>query len=111
MNAVRHPDRIALFTKTSELTFLEVQKKSERAAAAFQSAGTGKGDAVALMNQNIFDFVISFFGIFKAGGAAVPGNRKLTVPEVDYILENSGAKLFLFDSSLAPAAKVLDTAV
>ena len=41
-NAGRHPDRIALFGSASE-----------RAAAAFQSAGIGKGDAVALMSHKL----------------------------------------------------------
>jgi len=57
------------------------------------------------MSYNIPAFVISFYGALKAGAAVVPVNHKLAAPEVDYILDHSGAKLFLFDGALAPVAQ------
>jgi len=110
-NAERYPEKVALCDLEREFTFAEVRAKSEQAAACFQSLGIGKGDPVALMSQNTFHFVFAFFGILKAGGVAVPVNHKLTAVEVDYILENSGAKLFLFDGSLAAVAEKLTTGI
>lgn len=110
-NAARRPDAIALCNMETEFTFKQVQEKSEQAAACFQALGIGKGDAVALMSQNTVDFVFAFFGILKAGGIAVPVNHKLTAPEVDYILEDSGSTLFLFDGSLQPVAESLCTGI
>ncbi|NOX34218.1 MAG: long-chain fatty acid--CoA ligase [Deltaproteobacteria bacterium] len=107
-NAARHPDKTALCTMDKKVTFREVKEKSEQAAACFKASGIKKGDSVAIMSQNSFDFVFSFFGILKAGGVAVPVNHKLTAAEVDYILENSHAALFLFDGSLAKVACSLD---
>ncbi|MCM2284627.1 MAG: AMP-binding protein [Desulfobacula sp.] len=103
-NAAKYPEKIALCNMDTAFTFREVRKKSEEAAACFQALGIQKGSPVAIMSQNSFDFVFSFFGILKAGGVAVPVNHKLTAVEVDYILENSGASLFLFDGSLAKVA-------
>lgn len=108
-NARQFPERIALCDMDTELTFKQVKEKSEQAAACFQHLDIGKGDAVAIMSQNTYDFVFSFFGILKAGGVVVPVNHKLTTPEVDYILENSGSRLFLFDGSLAGVAANLKT--
>lgn len=103
-NAGRHPDKTALCSMDKSFTFRQVKEKSEQAAACFQALGIKKGDPVAIMSQNSFDFVFSFFGILKSGGVVVPVNHKLTSPEVDYILENSRSTLFLFDGSLAPVA-------
>jgi feruloyl-CoA synthase len=103
-NAVAHPEKIALCDMQTAFTFRQVKEKSEQAAACFQAMGVNKGSVVALMSQNSFDFVFSFFGILKAGGIVVPINHKLTAPEVDYILENSRSDLFLFDGSLAAVA-------
>ena len=108
-NAERYPDNIALCDMETEVTFKQVKEKSEQAAACFQALGVKKGDAVALMSQNTFDFVFSFFGILKAGGVAVPINHKLTASEVDYVLENSGSGIFLFDGSLRAVAQNLTT--
>ena len=110
-NAERYPDKIALSGMDTEISFKQVKEKSEQAAACFQARGIKKGDAVALMSQNTFDFVFSFFGILKAGGVAVPVNHKLTAMEVDYILENSRSVLFLFDGSLHPVAEGLTAGV
>lgn len=108
-NAAGHPDKTALCTMDTAFTFREVQEKSRQAAACFQAVGIEKGTPVALMSQNSVDFVFSFFGILMAGGIVVPVNHKLTAPEVDYILENSRARLFLFDGSLAGVAQTLAT--
>lgn len=103
-NAERFPEKIALCDMETEFTFKQVQEKSEQAAACIQDMGIEKGDPVAIMSQNTFDFVFSFFGILKTGGIVVPVNHKLTAPEVEYIIENSGSRLFLFDASLAEVA-------
>ncbi len=106
-NAEHHPDRIALCDMDQSFTFRQLKDKSEKAGAWFQKAGIKKGDHVAVMGQNTFDFVFSFFGILKAGGVVVPINHKLTGSEVDYILEDSRAVMFLFDGSLAGVARAL----
>lgn len=103
-NADLYPDRTALCDLETEFSFSQVLEKSRRAAACFQATGLTKGDVVAVMGQNSFDFVFSFFGVLMAGGVVVPVNHKLTPPEVDYILGDSGAKLFLFDGALASVA-------
>jgi len=64
-----------------------------------------KGDRIAIMSQNTVSFVVAFFGALMAGGVVVPVNHKLMAPEVDYVLENSGSKLFLFDGSLSGVAE------
>ncbi|MCF6249331.1 MAG: long-chain fatty acid--CoA ligase, partial [Desulfobacula sp.] len=101
-NAANHPDKMALCDMDTQFTFRQIKEKSEQAAACFQNLGLKKGDPVAIMGQNSFDFVFSFFGCLMAGGIVVPVNHKLTPPEVDYILEDSKAGFFIFDGSLEP---------
>jgi feruloyl-CoA synthase len=111
LNAAHHPDKTALCDMNHSFTFREIKDKSEQAGAWFRKAGIKKGDPVAVMGQNTFDFVFSFFGILRAGGVVVPVNHKLTGPEVDYILEDSGAVLFLFDGSLGSVAEALESGI
>ncbi|WDP88509.1 MAG: AMP-binding protein [Desulfobacter sp.] len=107
-NARRFPDKPALCDMSREFTFSQVFEKAKQASALFQGAGIQKGDVVALMGQNSFDWVFSYFGILMAGGVVVPVNHKLTAPEAAYILRDSGAKLLLFDGQLAQVAHNLD---
>jgi len=86
-------------------TYSQIKSMSENAAGVFQQRGIGKGDRVSLMSQNTVSFVVAYFGILMTGGVVVPVNHKLMAPEVDYILEDSGSKLFLFDGSLSDVAE------
>lgn len=110
-NAALYPDRPALCDLSETFTFSRVLEKSRQAAGIFQAAGIRKGDALAIMGQNSFDFVFSYFGALMAGAVVVPVNHKLTAPEVAYILEDSSTALFLFDGSLAHVAEKLDLPV
>jgi feruloyl-CoA synthase len=107
-NAEQHPDKLALCDMETKITFEQLRDKSEQAAACFQARGIKRGDPVAIMGQNSFHFIFAFFGVLKAGGVVVPVNHKLTAPEVDYILKDSRARLFLFDGSLKNVASLLE---
>lgn len=103
-NARKSPEKDCLRVGGKSYSYRRVKELSEKAAGLFQSWGLEKGDRVAIMSQNTPGFVFAFFGALKAGGAVVPINHKLTSPEVNYILEHSETKIFLFDGSLAAVA-------
>ena len=110
-NARKSPDKDCLRAQGKGYSYQTVKDLAEKAAGLFQGWGINKGDKVAIMSQNTPGFVIAFFGIAKAGATVVPINHKLMPPEVDYILEHSESKLFLFDGSLAEIAANLSKKV
>lgn len=82
--------------------------------------GVGPGDRVAWTEKNRMEFFELFFACARLGAILVPVNWRLAKPEVDWILENAGAKLVITDESLTeltltedipniPAARVLDS--
>ena len=101
----------ALRARGEGYTHLELRRRAEAVAARLQARGVSRGDRVAVMGQNTPDFVFALLGALKAGAVVVPVNHKLTAGEVAYILENSGAKVFLFDGSLAPVAREVPAGV
>lgn len=107
--ARKNPHRDCLRYRGRGITYEEVLNAAEKAAGLFQRRGLQKDGKVAVMSFNTPSFVIAFYGALKAGGVVVPINHKLTAPEVDYILEHSEAKLFLFDGALADVAGKLAT--
>ena len=79
---------------------------SDRLAAALTAAGIKPGDPVALQLPNIPQFLISYFGILKAGGIVVPLNVLLRAPEVAFHLGDSGARVLItWEGVLAEAAQ------
>lgn len=111
LNARKYKEKDCLRYNGRAISFTELKEKAEKSAALLQAWGVGKGDKVALMSFNTPAYVICYYGILKAGAAVVPVNHKLTAPEVDYILEHSEAKVFLFDGALAEVALKLQSTV
>jgi len=93
------------------LTYRELDRASDRLAAALTAAGIKPGDPVALQLPNIPQFLISYFGILKAGGAVVPLNVLLRAPEVAFHLGDSGARVLItWEGVLAEARKGAEAA-
>ena len=101
------PDRDCIRYQGKGFTYSQVKEAAEKAAGLFQGWGLKKGDKVAIMSLNTPSFVTGLWGTFKAGCVLVPINHKLMPPEVDYILENSDAKIFIFDGTLGDVARKL----
>jgi len=110
-NTRKNSDKDCLRAGGKSYSFQTVQGMAEKAAGLFQSLGLSKGDRIAIMSQNTVSFVVALYGAWMAGGVVVPVNHKLMPPEVDYILDHSGTKIFLFDGSLAPVADKLTAGV
>ncbi|RMG59583.1 MAG: long-chain-fatty-acid--CoA ligase [Deltaproteobacteria bacterium] len=102
INARRTPERTALVFGERTLSFRELNEEANRVARVLSGMGVKKGDRVALMSPNTDAFVISFYGILKAGGIFVSINPRLAVPELVHQLTDSGTKVFLYDPVVAP---------
>lgn len=111
LNARKFTEKQCLRYEGNGLTFSELQSYVDKAAGLLQAWGVSKGDKVAIMSYNTPAFVIAFFGTLKAGAVAVPVNHKLAAPEVDYILDHSEAKVFLFDGLLGEVARKISSKV
>jgi acyl-CoA synthetase (AMP-forming)/AMP-acid ligase II len=101
------PNRPAAVYDGGQLTYSELDQASDRLAAALAAAGVAPGERVALQLPNIPQFLISYFGILKAGAVVVPLNVMLRAPEVAFHLGDSGAVVLItWAGVLAEAAKV-----
>jgi len=100
------PDRpVALFTG-GQLTYRQLDQASDRLAGSLAAGGIKPGDTAALQLPNIPEFLVSYFGILKAGGIVVPLNVMLKAPEVAFHLGDSGARMLItWAGILAEAAK------
>lgn len=84
--AQRHGDRIAVRAGDDELTFAELDARSNAFAHHLVAAGVRPGDRVAMMLSNRPEFVTTVNGISKVGAAAVSLSPAWKAIEIDHAL-------------------------
>jgi fatty-acyl-CoA synthase len=102
--AQRVPDKVAIIDGEKRLTFAELEAYVERTAAAIAAAGLGKGDRLALLSHNCWQFAVLDFAAARAGVVLVPINFMLGADEIAFILDHSGATGFVVEDALVPVA-------
>ncbi|MCU1375827.1 MAG: AMP-dependent synthetase and ligase [Actinomycetia bacterium] len=93
---------VAVSDGTHELSFAEVDARSNRLANALLALSPAHGARVAILTPNRLESVELDFAIAKAGKVRVPVNTRLSTEERAYILQDSGAEALVFDATEAP---------
>ncbi|MBR5503309.1 MAG: acyl--CoA ligase [Methanobrevibacter sp.] len=70
--------------------------------------GIEKGDRVLIYLNNSPEYIFSLFAIWRIGAIAIPTNRILTVPELNYMINDSQAKLIISDEDAEETLNSLD---
>jgi long-chain acyl-CoA synthetase len=94
-SAARDVDAPAVRLGERTLTYGELDDRSARIATLLREHGIERGDRVGVMLPNVPEFPIVYYGVLRAGGVVVPMNVLLKRREIDFYLEDSGAKLLL----------------
>lgn len=87
------PDKEVIFDQYRRMTYRELYQESLQMAAGLSRLGVNKGDRVAVCLPNWHEFVIILFALTKIGAVLVPVNIRYRAAEIQYILENSEAKV------------------
>jgi acyl-CoA synthetase (AMP-forming)/AMP-acid ligase II len=80
-----------------------------RAAAVLARLGVGPGDVVAIALPNRLELVIALFAAWRLGAAATPVNPALTRDEMQYQVDDAGAKVVIGEG-LELDARAIDVA-
>jgi acyl-coenzyme A synthetase/AMP-(fatty) acid ligase/citrate lyase beta subunit len=84
---------------TSEITYKELARKSDQFANFLGSIGFQVRDRALIFLKNSLYYPISFLGCIKKGGISVPTSTLLSGSEVEYLAEDSQAKVLVVDAS------------
>ncbi len=94
-SAERHPDNILSIFYGNTLTYKQIKEFSDSLAHSLVKMGLTKDDRVALLLPNFPGYIISYYGILKAGCTVVPLNPLYTESELHYQVSDSNAKLII----------------
>ncbi|ETP68315.1 AMP-dependent synthetase [Planococcus glaciei] len=101
------PDHTALKFYQKEISFKELHVLSTVFASSLQGSGVEKGDRVAIMLPNCPQYVISYFGVLKAGATVTQINPMLMENELIHIFKDSGAETVVVYEPLYPRIKAI----
>ena len=105
--AQRHGRRTAVVDSQGSFTYNDLLDASSRVAAALLAGGEDlqredlKEERVAFLLTPGFPWVAAQWGIWRAGGVAVPLPLNSTRPELEYFIDDSQASTLVFDASAA----------
>lgn len=100
MNARLSPDKVGARDLVRALTFRRWNERACRLANALRGIGLAKGDRVAVLAYNRLEWLEIYVAIEKAGLVLVPMNFRLVGPEIEYLVENSGARACIVEDEL-----------
>jgi acyl-CoA synthetase (AMP-forming)/AMP-acid ligase II len=106
-HAASHPDKPAYTMAGSGevVTFSQLDKRSNQTAHALREAGCKPGDTIAIFAENSPRYFEVCWAAQRAGLYFVCISSRLTAPEVEYILRDSGSRLLVAGASKAEVAR------
>jgi fatty-acyl-CoA synthase len=103
--ARRVPDKLAVVAGETRMTYRELDAAVSRTANALDARGPVKGDRLALLSHNCWQFAVLVFATARLGVVLVPVNFMLNAGEIAFILGHSGASGIITEDALAPVAE------
>jgi long-chain acyl-CoA synthetase len=100
-------DSTCIVYQGESFTYQAVDELSDRVARYLIKRGLIKGDRVGILLTNTPEFVISYYGILKAGGVVMAINPAFRPAEVEAQALESGIQILILPDRVYPTLKAL----
>jgi long-chain acyl-CoA synthetase len=98
----RDLDKVAIIDlgtgQERRFSYRDFEGQANAVARSLATRGLARGDRVAILSANRFEYLTTVHGIMRAGFVAVPVNFKFPAATIDYIIHDCGAKLVFCDA-------------
>jgi long-chain acyl-CoA synthetase len=102
--AQARPDELAVIDGQLRWSWAELRQNVADLAGVLTGYGLRPADRLAIQAPTSAEFVALYLAALQAGLVVVPVNPAYTLPELEFILENSGARLLVTSSVAVVAA-------
>ena len=102
-----NPTGIATRYNNREVHWSELANRVARVAGGLQKLGLEPGDRVGILSLNSDRYYESIFAIPWAGYCVVPLNTRWALPENEYAVTDSGARVLMFDDAFKEQVETL----
>ncbi len=101
--------RTAIWFMKNKISYKNLKDIADRLATALVELGLKRGDVVAIMIPNFPQFIMSYYGILKAGGIVTACSVLHTEHELAYQLNDCGAEIIIaWDNQIEKINKIKD---
>lgn len=108
--ANRYPERVAIKSKQRDYTYAELLEQSEKIAAALLNGRADLQEArIAFIVDPSFEYVAVQWGIWRAGGIAVPLCVKHPYTSIKYVIEDTRAEAVVYTADYQALVRPLFT--
>ena len=105
IHAAARGDHVAVECEGRRLTYAELDRRADLVAGLLAQAGVKPGQRIAWLGRSHEAFFEIFFGAARARVCLAPINARLAIPEIAFILGDSGADLFFVTPTFFEAAQ------
>lgn len=102
---VKSEGDVALIQGDISYRYEELADRIDRFANALAERGVAKGDRVAYLGNNHPDFLTTFFACGVLGAIFVPLNTRLAPAELEYMIDDCGARLLVTHQEVRELAR------
>jgi len=99
--ATASPDKIAVVFEDQQLTYSEVETRSNQIARYLQSQNVAAGDLVGICVNRSANMLVYLYGILKAGAGYVPLDPGYPSDRLQYMCDHSGLKMIVTEKELS----------
>ncbi len=96
-----YPDKTAVVDGDLSFTYAQVGERVEALALFFQEKGIKKGDRIAVLEFNSYQYLEAYFAAAGVGAILCPLNYRLSAREIAFVLNDAGAKWLIANSSFS----------
>src|SRR5260370_35307329 len=102
-------DKTLLFSEADgrRFTYAEFNRSVDATARLLSSYDIRKGDVVSLLMPNSAEYIVAYFACWKLGALAGPVNSLLKEHEIEFVINNSEAKVMLVNSEFQERIKAI----
>jgi acyl-CoA synthetase (AMP-forming)/AMP-acid ligase II len=106
--ALRHGDRAVMIDERGELSYGELDERSNALANAWREHGLKPGEGVAILARNHRGFFEAVFAAAKCGARIVLLNTWFAGPQIREVATREGTDLLVYDDEYAEALKGIE---
>jgi len=101
--ALRRPEATAVVDGPRRVSYAELARQAAALGRGLADLGVARGDRVLIALKNRLEHVLAYWALQLIGGVPTPASFRLSAGELRYVLDDSGARVALFEPATARA--------
>ena len=93
--AALYPDKIAVELGADNITYDQLNKRSNQLARLLRNNGVEADSIVGVLMDRFINTIVSMIGVLKAGGAYLPIDVDYPQSRIDYMINDSGLEVLI----------------